>query len=1084
MEKFNPSTFQYFNVSILWIMKNYFWIFLSVLCFLWTTVFATYEDFSNQLKNIGLDVQAIEKQDNISRYDLARLLNIAECKDCIKPSQDMLAAYTQDFWNTFTTLPGKDFGDISFLGGIYNNSSYYYCVAYVGDNTYMRWYPKATSPICGGQFCGTKSTTTAEFIQVVINVLAKYVYKDLQLNRKEVNTRVTKLKTDSYEIKNFNSDDKKVISDKSKTCNTICSLQNSSEVSLYLKYCMFNLAKCSMQEVGKIKQWYWPVAEVNLLYNQDIINIDQNQRKNIDKNIDGKTVIETLFKLNGKISCAFNNDYDCDGNDNAKDSCPNAYNPHQTDTDNDTIGDVCDDDIDGDGIMNPIGIVDDEGNIDISKRNKTIDNCLFVMNTGQQDNNQSGIGDTCENRDGQVGLYIDIDKLAWSAPLTTTFSAISEWKVNEIIRDFWDGTQGNGTSVKHTFIIPGMYNIKATAKGDSADVQAQVIVIIGGQIGDDKALQAKATTIGGKTSAESTLSLWSVGEYDEIKWIFSKENSTLTKKANQSFKKIFKESDENPVLVKGYTNGKLSAISYFTIGIGDGKWAILKSNNINPEIQEKILLDTKTYNITQADIITVDRDFWDGIKKNNTTLTTEYTYTQAWKKAITQIITFADGKKLTNIITINVWDKSLLASYALVMTPSTLIAPIGQKINFSTHIVGTLVKTPLIQILEFADGTTQKKAWTEKMPSIFIHSYQKDIIVTPQDSIYIDQCTYVKNQVSIAIIGTDACLNAKIQGTLKNYTCDLDGDKIPDTCDSDIDNDGISNLLWLINFENKNCSYESDPNKWNANLNQGILTKHYQNICSLDNAPFNNNPNQLDLNQDGIGDIQDTILIVGSGDIIDTDNDGISDTQDLCPTIQETWNGIYDTDGCPEAGQEFLCNQRGIATLAGITNDTFIINPINNISFWLSWTVWIIWTTWVIWIIGTTWILWIIWTTWIIGIVWTTWIIWIVWTGWELWIIWTTWVLWIIGTTWVIWIVWTTGVLWIIWTTWVIWIIETTTGDNRNLWIGDPTVCNQCPCPFADIASDLTLDDQVRAILQDKKKTIQYKFSQPWIVTY
>ena len=104
----------------------------------------------------------------------------------------------------------------------------------------------------------------------------------------------------------------------------------------------------------------------------------------------------------------------------------------------------------------------------------------------------------------------------------------------------------------------------------------------------------------------------------------------------------------------------------------------------------------------------------------------EYTYKTSGKKVITQIITLTDGTKLTNMITINIIDKSLLNSYALLMTPSKLIANVGEKITFSTYIMGTLLKTPLIQIAEFADGTTQKKAGTEKMPSIFTHSYQKN----------------------------------------------------------------------------------------------------------------------------------------------------------------------------------------------------------------------------------------------------------------------------------------------------------------------------------------------------------------------
>jgi hypothetical protein len=75
--------------------------------------------------------------------------------------------------------------------------------------------------------------------------------------------------------------------------------------------------------------------------------------------VDGKTALDILYKLYTNINCSFDNDYDCDGIPNAEDSCPYVYNPNQRDTDADGIGDVCDDDIDNDGIKNPIGIVDD-----------------------------------------------------------------------------------------------------------------------------------------------------------------------------------------------------------------------------------------------------------------------------------------------------------------------------------------------------------------------------------------------------------------------------------------------------------------------------------------------------------------------------------------------------------------------------------------------------------------------------------------------------------------------------------------------------------------------------------------------------
>lgn len=122
---------------------------------------------------------------------------------------------------------------------------------------------------------------------------------------------------------------------------------------------MFNLEACQMRSFDKIGQAYWPVAELNILYSQKIIDLDTALKTDIYSMVDGTLVLETLYKLYGKVNCTFNNDYDCDQKDNDTDSCPNAYNPNQTDTDNDGIGDVCDDDIDGDGTKNAIGIVDD-----------------------------------------------------------------------------------------------------------------------------------------------------------------------------------------------------------------------------------------------------------------------------------------------------------------------------------------------------------------------------------------------------------------------------------------------------------------------------------------------------------------------------------------------------------------------------------------------------------------------------------------------------------------------------------------------------------------------------------------------------
>jgi hypothetical protein len=111
----------------------------------------------------------------------------------------------------------------------------------------------------------------------------------------------------------------------------------------------------------------------------------------------------------------------------------------------------------------------------------------------------------------------------------------------------------------------------------------------------------------------------------------------------------------------------------------------------------------------------------------------------------------------------------------------------------------------------------------------------------------------------------------------------MDKDGIPDICDTDIDNDWIPNLLWIIKYETPNCSY------WEENLDlqrlrgEFELAKKWQNI---DNCPFSFNPDQIDLNKNGIGDKCEQKYNFSK----DTDQDGIPDDEDACPSVPENYN--------------------------------------------------------------------------------------------------------------------------------------------------------------------------------------------------
>lgn len=126
-------------------------------------------------------------------------------------------------------------------------------------------------------------------------------------------------------------------------------------------------------------------------------------------------------------------DVDDDGVEDIVDNCKNTPNPNQSDYDSDSIGDVCDDDIDGDSITNSVPYdgtgedkcpfeyasisqdSDQDGCIDNLDQDgdgvlDRTDNCIYVQNPNQANMDGDAQGDACD-------ADIDGDNVTNVAPL-------------------------------------------------------------------------------------------------------------------------------------------------------------------------------------------------------------------------------------------------------------------------------------------------------------------------------------------------------------------------------------------------------------------------------------------------------------------------------------------------------------------------------------------------------------------------------------------------------------------------------------------------------------------------------------------
>ncbi len=867
--------------------------------FFFFSVFSTlanYNQFVDNLELWWIDTFEISEKSELSRYELSRLMNAVECEDCINPSMNMINKYNSNYWQSFSSINWNYFGDIEYKQAFYSEKSYYYCVAYVGDNNYMNWYPGQISPICAGDFCGYRSVIYSEFYQVLTNLISKYIYPKYSVSWENIKKWNDWLEAWSYKDLYVNNVDDNIIDVNAKLGKE--KIDSAYEFDVYIKYCMFNLNECGFKEFKWIPEWYWPIWQINILLKEWIISEDDFINL-IFKKPTGKEILESIYNVSEIVACDPDFDFDCDNILNNNDNCPNHFNPTQTDTDKDGIGDVCDDDIDNDWIKNPIGIVDDTWAINIEKYDPNMDNCLYIKNEDQKDLDENGIGDICK-----AWPWVTID-IQWTNNIddfSAKFVARIEWNYDRLEWDFGDGNKYNDLTQEYTFTKEWKHKILLKVFYWDSMVSASSEIFVWKKAEERNSLKINSNKMIGTVNADFVFQAKTDWKFDQYVWTIWKEQIT---NATDILNYNFTENGSYVVKVFGYNSSKVEAIASIVVRVGiDSIWVELVSDKSIVKKWENVYFKTNVSNIKNEDISNVVWSLWDSSMKETNSLSTYHSFDKWWVKSVKQTIYLKDWLEIDSFVSVFVEDEKEMSNYYITSDSEKLVYDMYDEISIGNKNSWNLWNTKFIY--NFGEKIL---LWDDVSMTANIWGFYKNSV-----SSFVDSCDALQAHSTIAVASNDMCLSALLDGSLSSYTCDMDEDNIPDICDQDINNNWKINIQWIIKSEPEDCNYTCD------NLNLDLIKKYYldkdfvykwneKDNCWLETA--------TELNVGGLDSdlwwgfwslINDCLSKLDLDDL-DTDWDGVSDLYDQCVNLPETYNWYLDNDWCPEIGYDDQCDK-------------------------------------------------------------------------------------------------------------------------------------------------------------------------------
>lgn len=598
-------------------------------------VFAYSQQLEEHFQAAGISLEAVAQQPQLSRYEVARLLSVVECEDCLVPSPWMKKQYHEPFWNAFASRSDFYFRDIGFEAAPFNQRDYYYCAAYVADHDYLRGYPPTSSLLkCKNKFCGSQTMSKSEFFQSLLNIVDDQLYARYLVNRKEIKNWLTSLRSDSYAYKTLSPKDVQTIQQASVSRSAFSqtrALQSLDEFQAYLKYCMFNLQACNFQEVGGLKQGWWPIAELNILIQAGFVQPGEVQ--DLQRPIAGKQALQLLEYLSDHfVRCEMDEDYDCDGIHNAQDNCPYAYNLQQADLNANGVGDVCDAYLLRKDQKNAVPLVDDHGYVIIKNWNsKDAPALLDQLHQG-------------------FGFFITTTALGEGSPFRVSLRVMADSDLRQVQWDMGDGKRYtlSSSQLSHTYTAPGWYVIHAVGTnqaGKTAEASTRIFIAPQGEQAYALHLQPSFTFTNG--GVQYHFDAQKRGNIDTISWSL---NGRVVPGSLTRMSTLLTQEGLYLVRAKAYAQGKLVAVAETTVRHARiPSFARLQLQSSSS--QYPVSVATTLPGVNATDVLLVEWNWGDGTIDSSTTLSARHQYQTAGVKTLQQMIRLRDGSQLLNTAT-------------------------------------------------------------------------------------------------------------------------------------------------------------------------------------------------------------------------------------------------------------------------------------------------------------------------------------------------------------------------------------------------------------------------------------------------